>query len=110
MRSQQLYRRVKLNQLRLSEQSPVACSLKLSFFVPDKDDCLWSGFQELFDGLSLLAQPALVLVLKISIISGKTENQLLLDSGEFASVNGCAGVEELTGFGFEFLPYPSALI
>ena len=78
--------------------------MKLSLFIPDKDDWLCSGFQELFDGLSLLAQPVLVFVLKICIISGKTENQLLLDSGEFASVNGCAGMEQLTGFGFEFLP------
>lgn len=110
MWSQLLYRGVKLNQLRLSEQSPVDCCSKLSLFIPDKDDWLWSGFQELYDGLSLLAQPVLVFVLKICIILGKTKNQLLLDSGEFASVNGCAGMEQLMGFGFEFLPCPSALI
>lgn len=54
--------------------------LKLSLFIRDKDDWLWSGFQELFDRLSLLAQLVLVFVLKVRVISGKTENQLLLDS------------------------------
>lgn len=79
MWSQLLYRRVKLNRLRLSEQSPADCCSKLSLFILDKDDWVWPGFQELFDGLSLLAQPVLVFVLKRCIISGKTENQLLLD-------------------------------
>lgn len=105
-----MYRRVTLHGLRLSEQSPVDCCWKLSLFIPDKDDWLWSGFQELFDGLSLLAQPLLVFVPKLCIISGKPGDQLLLDSGEFASVSGSAGMEQLMGFGSEFLPCPSALI
>lgn len=65
-----------------------------------------------FDRLCLLAQPVLVFVLKISTISGKTISYCLTmySSGEFASLSGCAGMEQLMGFGFEFLPCPSALI
>lgn len=50
---------------------------KLFLFIPDKND--FSGFQELSEGLSMLAKAVLFFVLKLSLILGKTEHQLLLD-------------------------------
>lgn len=57
MWSRLLYRRVKLNRLRLSEQSPAACCSKLALFLPDKDDWLWSGSQELLMGCLFWLSP-----------------------------------------------------
>jgi len=51
---------------------------KLFLFIPDKNDR--SGFQERSEGLSVLAKTVLFFVLKLSLILGKTEHQLLLDS------------------------------
>lgn len=78
MYSQLPSRRVELSCFRLSEQSPVGSFWKLFLFIPDKND--WSGFQELPEGLSILAKDVLFFVLKVSLILGKTEPQLLLDT------------------------------
>lgn len=80
MCSQLLGRQVELSCLRLSQQSPLDCWSKLSLFIPDKNDWPSSGFQELLAGPSVLSKPVLFSVLKIGLISGHAENQLLLDS------------------------------